>query len=329
MVFRCLPSVFRRSCLAMWLLLVLHATQAAAGSVRLYWDANSEPDLAGYVLVWGSAPGVYTQSLSVAPTVVTHEVTGLAEGTWYFAIRAVNSTGLQSTPSNEVTVTVGAPPPIVSSISPSRGPVGGGTDVTITGSDFQCAGLVVRFGLVPATVITCSSTRVVVRAPAQALGTVSVTVVNPDGKGIQLPNVFAYQTVGPVITSVAPNTGPFAGGNEVTVTGTGFEAGVSVSVSGLNAPLVSQTATSLRIRMPAHAPAVVGLMVTNPDSQSAAKANAYTYQSIGTGITHVLPGAGTVAGGTPVTISASASPATPRSGSAASRRRWSTAPARC
>ncbi len=301
MVFRGLPSVFRRSLLAMWLLVLVHATQATAGSARLYWDANVEPDLAGYVLVWGSASGVYTQSISVAPTVVTHEVTGLAEGTWYFAIRAFNSSGMQSTFSNEVTVSVGAPSPIVSSLAPSKGPGSGGTDVTITGSDFQ-SGVIVRFGSAAGIVLSVTPTRIVVRTPAHPLGIVDVTVLNPDGKGVQLPGLFTYQTSAPTISGVTPASGPAAGGTEVTIAGTGFQSGVSVSVNGLAGQVLSVTPTSLTVRMPAHAPAVVGLTVTNADSQSAVKANAFTYVDSGPAITHVLPESGSESGGTEVTI---------------------------
>jgi hypothetical protein len=36
---------------------------------RLHWDANGETNLAGYVLVWGPATGVYSRSATFAPTV--------------------------------------------------------------------------------------------------------------------------------------------------------------------------------------------------------------------------------------------------------------------
>ena len=51
-----LARFVRRAVLALSLLFVLQVSHAVAGSVRLYWDANTEPDLAGYLLVWGSSP---------------------------------------------------------------------------------------------------------------------------------------------------------------------------------------------------------------------------------------------------------------------------------
>lgn len=81
------------------------ATPAASPSVRLAWDPNPEADLAGYVLVWGPSPGVYTQSWTLDATATTHEVTSLAWGSrYYFAIRAFNIAGVQSLQSDEVTV---------------------------------------------------------------------------------------------------------------------------------------------------------------------------------------------------------------------------------
>jgi hypothetical protein len=291
--------VFLRAVIAACLVLI--PSVAAAASLRLTWDPNSEPDLAGYVVVWGSAPGVYSQSATAAASAVSHEVTGLADGIWYFAIRAVNTSGLRSAPSNEVMVIVGTPTPLVSSFSPTAGAFTGGAEVTILGSNFE-NGVVVRFGSIAGTIVTTSPNRIVVKAPAQAMGTVSLAVVNPSGKGVLLPSAFTYRTTAPSVTNVEPKTGPAAGGTEVTISGTGFQSGVSVSVNGLLGTVLSATSTTLKVRMPAHAPAVVGLTVTNVDSQSAVAASAFTYVDSGPAITHVLPEYGSESGGSEVTI---------------------------
>ena len=70
-----LPGQFHRVLLALCLLLLVQVGPALAGSVRLYWDANTEPDLAGYVLVYGNASGVYTTSVPLPASAVTHEFT--------------------------------------------------------------------------------------------------------------------------------------------------------------------------------------------------------------------------------------------------------------
>ena len=105
-----LPGQFLRVLLALCLLLLVQVGSALAGNVRLYWDANTEPDLAGYVLVYGGASGVYTTSVPLPASAVTHEFTDLPNGTYYFAIRAFNTANAQSGYSNEVRVVVVSTP---------------------------------------------------------------------------------------------------------------------------------------------------------------------------------------------------------------------------
>ena len=72
-------------------------------SVTLAWSPNPEPDVSNYVVYYGHASRNYPNSTNVG-NVTTATVYGLAEGaTWYFAITANNSSGLESDFSNEVT----------------------------------------------------------------------------------------------------------------------------------------------------------------------------------------------------------------------------------
>ena len=70
--------------------------------------------------------------------------------------------------------------PTVSSVSPASGPTAGGTDVVITGSDFQ-AGATVRFGATTATVLQVTTTSITARTAAGSAGLVSLIVTNADG----------------------------------------------------------------------------------------------------------------------------------------------------
>jgi alpha-tubulin suppressor-like RCC1 family protein len=73
------------------------------------------------------------------------------------------------------------PPPTVTLLKPSKGSVGGGTHVTITGEDFTGASAV-KFGSTPAVSFTViSPTSIGAVAPAEAAGTVDVTVTNAWG----------------------------------------------------------------------------------------------------------------------------------------------------
>lgn len=96
------------------ILLVLVAGPVWAMDVTLGWDANTETDLAGYRVYYGTASGVYGQVKGEgldAGLNTTFTVTGLEKGpTYYFAVTAYDNeaTPLESGFSNEVS-TNGAP----------------------------------------------------------------------------------------------------------------------------------------------------------------------------------------------------------------------------
>ena len=81
----------------------LHAADTGTGTAAtVSWNANSEPDLSGYVLVWGTSSGVYTGTLALPAGSTTALVGGLTNGvTYYFAVAARNTSGLQSPNSAE------------------------------------------------------------------------------------------------------------------------------------------------------------------------------------------------------------------------------------
>jgi len=73
--------------------------------VLLAWDPNSETNLAGYKVYFGMASGVYNAP-NIIGTETTYTVNGLGPGTWYFAVTAYNTEGLESGYSNEVSTTI-------------------------------------------------------------------------------------------------------------------------------------------------------------------------------------------------------------------------------
>src|SRR4051812_16593763 len=71
----------------------------ATNSVTLAWDPNPEPDIAGYILYYGVASGIYTNSINVGH-VTTNTISGLVEATTYFfVVTAYDTAGLESDPS--------------------------------------------------------------------------------------------------------------------------------------------------------------------------------------------------------------------------------------
>lgn len=73
----------------------------------LSWDANNELDLEGYKIYLATAPGAYGAPIATLTMDVTsYTVTGLESGTTYFfAVTAYNSSGAESSFSNEVSKT--------------------------------------------------------------------------------------------------------------------------------------------------------------------------------------------------------------------------------
>ena len=146
-----------------------------------------------------------------------------------------------------------------------------------------------------ATSLTCVT-------PARPAGAVTVVVANPDGQQDSKANAYTYAAA-PTVVSVAPTTGPLAGGTAVTVTGTGFTGTPSVTFGGAACTAVNRTsATSLTCTTPARPAGAVIVVVTNADTQQGSKANAFTYVAAPT-VTGVSPATGPMAGGTTITLS--------------------------
>jgi hypothetical protein len=179
----------------------------------------------------------------------------------------------------------------VSSISPNNGPIAGGTAVTISGSNFATGATVTIGGAAATNVAVVSGTQITAKTPAHAAGAVTVTVT-VNGQAGSLANGFTY-TGPPTVTSVSPNNGPVAGGTAVTITGTNFAAGATVtfgSTAATNVVVVS--ATQITATTPAGSVGAVTVTVT-VNGQAGSLASGFTYNSA------VAIGFGQVAAATP------------------------------
>ncbi len=308
----------RRALFSFCLVLLTQVGQAVAGNVRLSWDANTEETLAGYVLVYGPSSRVYTKSITLPASAVSHEVTNLPDGTYYFAVRAFDTANAQSGYSNEVRVVVGStsepepePELSITSLTPTTGTTSGGTTVRISGISFR-AGATVEFGGVAAVVTALSATSLTVRTPAGSDGEVALTVTNTDGETVTMESAFTYITPTvpvskPTISAVSPSSGPSAGGTTVTISGTSFQSGVTVMFGGVAGTVTSQTTTSLSVRTPASVAGIVSVTVSNPDGGTTTRSSAFTFVAPSVPapaptVTSFSPALGSVGGGTDVTI---------------------------
>ena len=84
------------------LLLALFPARLCASALTLAWDPNTEPDLAGYRVYYGTASGVYVDSVNAGNT-TTYRLDGLLDGvTYYIAVTAYDTSGNESDFSKEV-----------------------------------------------------------------------------------------------------------------------------------------------------------------------------------------------------------------------------------
>jgi hypothetical protein len=158
------------------MLFVLAAAQQAY-AITVTWNRNVEPTVTGYRVSYGTQPGVHSTTVDVG-NVISYQVNLPTGFKYYFVVRAYDVYGQVSPPSSEVSIdlTSGTPTaPVITSLSPTIGPVG--TSVTVTGSNFGTTQGAVRFNGSPASVSSWTSTRIVASVPSGATtGPVTVTV---------------------------------------------------------------------------------------------------------------------------------------------------------
>ena len=66
------------------------------------WDPNSDPNVAGYKVYYGTSPGKYGPGFAVG-NVTTYDLTGLIKGQkYYLAITAYDKAGKESKFSTEI-----------------------------------------------------------------------------------------------------------------------------------------------------------------------------------------------------------------------------------
>lgn len=87
--------------------LIFLAITAQAATIRVSWDPNTEDDLAGYKVYYGTASGQYGAPVDVG-LVTTFDVLGIDDETEYFvAVTAYDLSGNESDFSDEVSIIIG------------------------------------------------------------------------------------------------------------------------------------------------------------------------------------------------------------------------------
>lgn len=161
--------------------------------------------------------------------------------------------------------TYSATAPGVTSISPTTGPISGGTAVTITGTNFTGATAVSIGGTAVPSFTVVSATTITTTTPAHAAGSANVDVTTAAGTGTGTA-LYTYVAPAPAVTSINTSAGPTSGGTAVTITGTSFTGATAVTFGGTPVAAFNVVNdTTITTIAPAHAePGAVDVAVTTP-----------------------------------------------------------------
>lgn len=70
-------------------------------------DGSALTNLTGYRIVYGKSVSALTQTVQISTVGVTsYMIENLAQGTWYFAMKAYNAAGAESAQTNPVSKTI-------------------------------------------------------------------------------------------------------------------------------------------------------------------------------------------------------------------------------
>jgi len=134
--------------------------------------------------------------------------------------------------------------------------------------------------------------------------------LNTHALAVPINTVTGHYTVNfpPSITSLSTNTGPNAGGNEISISGSFLSLVNSVTFGGNTATIISASPNKLVVQVPAKTSSSnVDVVVTSP-AGSATDAGAYTYSTPAWGpptISSISPSYGSNQGGTAIDITGS------------------------
>ncbi len=89
--------------LSFFFIFIFFSSNVCARDITLTWEANSEPDLSHYIVYWGVEPGVYPYNSRNIGLVTEYKIViPDNDQIYFFAVTAVDTSGLESDFSNEV-----------------------------------------------------------------------------------------------------------------------------------------------------------------------------------------------------------------------------------
>ncbi len=199
------------------------------------------------------------------------------------------------------------PDPVVSTVQPALGTDGGGTLLTLHGSNFRAGQVVVLGGEIyevgaPGGSELLDANTLALTTRAGAPGTFDVVVIDPTGVEGRKTNGFTFAHV-PEVQSTFPSGGYAGGGTSVVLRGQDFEPGLLVRIDDVPQTLVVLNGTTeLVVTTQAGVPGGPYLLeVENPGGAIATSAFSYSATPDPL-LDGVDPGAGPPGGGNPIRI---------------------------
>jgi subtilisin family serine protease len=284
------------------------------GKVSLWWSQTDFDTLAGYHLYrsTSSNSGFSRLNATLIPRgLTTWEDTNVTPGQpYYYYFTVVETDFNESDPSATVTATpTDTIPPVISHTPITSAPPGQPLSLTATATDNVAVKSVTLYhrplggssyasrAMIKTTGNSYSATLEgsLVSAPG-----IDYYLAASDGISVArsgsaaLPWQVAVQDK-PTLTSVTPASGPAEGGTSVTVTGTNFKAGATVTFGGAACgSVVRVSSTQITCTTPAHFPEQVDVIVTNPDTKSGTLLRGFTFisQTAALGVPNLTGGQG-------------------------------------
>ena len=257
----------------------------------------------------GQVPCVITD---ISTSVISCITGSQSEGSYSVTVRSAGETFPVKTFATNAVST-----PEVSSVTPTTGK--SGDTITLQGSGFATdpSQNHVKIGMTDCQVATSTGTSITCTLQSKAAGTYPVTL-HVEGKGHATSSTeFTYQLN---IDSVSPAESGFGGGKLLTITGSGFDGEVNVTICSNQCEILEHhnvTDTTIQCEVPPKpqsAPGaddvcdiIVAVTSMNPDNTpqtvNKTQSNAYTYKDALTStITSVSPSRGGTGGGVVLTI---------------------------
>ncbi len=181
-------------------------------------------------------------------------------------------------PSNAVAFTIFPGAPTITSIAPASALAGGPAfSLAVTGTGFFSGAAVLWNGMKLNTSFI-SGTQLSAAVTADLItqaGTVQVTATN-NGSAASNAVTFTITSSGPTITSITPSTTPAGSAFTLTVTGTNFLSGATVSLNGTALATTFVSATQLTAAVPANLVAQAGTAQITAANPGGTASNAVT-----------------------------------------------------